>query len=46
MAFFELIPEDQMATEAKEYIDIAKRRARSDRVAHTYSVLARNPRLV
>lgn len=46
MAFFEMIPEDQMATEAKEYIDIAKRRARSDRVAHTYYVLARNPRLV
>jgi len=46
MAFFELIPEDQMATEAKEYIGIAKKRARSDRVAHTYYVLARNPRLV
>lgn len=46
MAFFELIPESQMAGEAKEYIEIAKKRARSDRIAHTYYVLARNPRLV
>ncbi len=46
MAFFESIPENQMATEAKEYIEIAKKRARSDRIAHTYYVLARNPRLV
>lgn len=46
MAFFEMIPESQMAAEAKEYIELAKRRARSDRVADTYYVLARSPRLV
>jgi uncharacterized peroxidase-related enzyme len=46
MAFFEMIPEDQMAAEAKEYIDIAKKRARSDRVADVNYVLAKNPRLV
>ncbi len=46
MAFFELIPEDQIPPEAKEYIEIAKKRARSDRVADTYYVLAKNPRLV
>ncbi len=46
MAFFEMIPEDQMAAEAKEYIDIAKKRARSDRVADPYYALAKNPRLV
>ncbi|MBI3626346.1 MAG: hypothetical protein HY215_09395 [Candidatus Rokubacteria bacterium] len=46
MAFFELIPEDRLAPEAKEYMEIAKRRARSDRIAHTYYVLAKNPRLV
>ncbi len=46
MAFFEMISEDQMAPEAREYVEIAKKRARSDRVADTTYVLAKNPRLV
>lgn len=46
MAFFEYVPEDQMVPEAREYIEIAKKRARSDRAPHTYYVLAKNPRLV
>ena len=46
MVFFELIPEDQVSPEAKEWIEIVKKRARSDRIAHTYYVLAKNPRLV
>ena len=46
MVFFELIPEDQVSPEAKEWIEIAKKRARSDRIPHTYYVLAKNPRLV
>lgn len=46
MAFFEPIPDDQIAPEAKEWIELAKKRARSDRIPHTYYVLAKNPRLV
>lgn len=46
MAFFELIPEDQVAPEAREYIEIAKKRARADRVDGIFYALAKNPRLV
>ncbi|MBI4588470.1 MAG: hypothetical protein HY725_06495 [Candidatus Rokubacteria bacterium] len=46
MAFFELIPEDQIVAEAREYIDIARKRARSERAEGSFYALAKNPRLV
>lgn len=46
MAFFEMIPEEKMAPEAKEWIEVLKKRARTDRVAEPYYALAHHPRLV
>jgi alkylhydroperoxidase family enzyme len=46
MAFFDLIPEEQMAPEAKEWIAAAKKRQRTDRLPRNYYVFARQPRLV
>ncbi len=46
MAFFEMIPEAQMAPEAKEYIEIAKKRHRSDRINPAYYAMANHPKLL
>jgi len=46
MAFFEMLTEDQMPAEAREYIAIVKKRARAERAEGTFYALARNPRLV
>ena len=46
MAFFEYVPEDQLAPEAKEYIEILKKRARSDRIEPIFYAYAQHPRLL
>lgn len=46
MAFFELIPEDQLAPEPKESIDVLKKRRRSDRISSEYYAYANNPRVL
>jgi len=46
MAFFEMIPEEQMAPEAKAYIESAKKRHRVDRLSPGYYVMATYPRLL
>ncbi|MFQ5897924.1 MAG: carboxymuconolactone decarboxylase family protein [Candidatus Methylomirabilia bacterium] len=46
MAFFEYVPEDQLAPEAKEFIDVAKKRSRSDRLSPGLYAMAKYPRLL
>lgn len=46
MAFFEMIPEEKMAPEAREWIEIAKKRQRKERVAPGYYVMAKHPPLL
>lgn len=46
MAFFEMIPEEKMAPEAREWIDIAKKRQRTDRLPPMDYVMAGYPRLL
>jgi len=46
MAFFELLTEDQMAPEAREYVEIAKKRQRVDRLPRLYYAYAGRPKLL
>jgi len=46
MAFFEYVPDDRLAPEAKESIDILKKRRRSDRISSEYYAYANNPRVL
>lgn len=46
MAFFEYVPEDWLAPEVKESIDVLKKRRRSDRISLEYYAYANNPRVL
>ncbi|MBI3456094.1 MAG: hypothetical protein HY002_09950 [Candidatus Rokubacteria bacterium] len=46
MSFFEPVAEREVPPEARPYIEIVKRRTRSERIARNYYIFARHPRLV
>lgn len=46
MAFFEMVPEERLGPEAKEYIQIAKKRQRKDRLDDLTYVMAGHPPLL
>ncbi len=46
MAFFEYVPEEKLLPDAKEYIEIVKKRQRSDRIPPVYYAMANAPRLL
>ncbi len=46
MAFFESVPEDQLAPEARKYMDIHKKRLRTDRLDPMDYVMAGHPPLL
>ncbi|MBI4588471.1 MAG: hypothetical protein HY725_06500 [Candidatus Rokubacteria bacterium] len=46
MAFFEVLSEDQMAPEAREWIGVVKKRKKSDRVDRFYYASAAHPRVL
>ena len=46
MAFFEVLPEDRVPAEAKEWIEVAKKRQRVDRLAPELYAMAGHPKLL
>jgi alkylhydroperoxidase family enzyme len=46
MSFFQLVPEEQMTPEAKQYAELARKRLRVDRLGPGYHAMAAHPPLL
>jgi uncharacterized peroxidase-related enzyme len=46
MPFFQVVPEDQMTPEARQYVELSKKRQRVDRLPTNYYAMAAHPPLL
>ena len=46
MSFFQLVPDEQMTPEAKQYVELSRKRLRVDRLGPSYHAMAAHPPLL